>query len=249
MFDGNTSHLNFRLDLRVIVALLLIIIAGMLAIWRPWEGTREERTIEVTGQATIKAVPDEFVFYPTYQFKNASRSSALSELTQKSEEITSELKKLGVEEKSIKTNSSGYGEVMPPEDEKDTSTYVLQLAITVDDSNLAQKIQDYLLTTAPTGSVSPQAQFSDQKQAQIESEARDKATKEARKKADQSAQNLGFRIGAVKAVNDGTGFDGIIYPTLGRSQADQAESSDQKLTIQPGENELTYTVAVTYFIK
>jgi uncharacterized protein YggE len=97
--------------------------------------------------------------------------------------------------------------------------------------------------------VSPQANFSDAKRKDLERQARDAATKDARAKADQSAKNLGFKVGLVKTVTDGTGFGGIIYPLTASGVAKATDLSQPSLAIQPGENDLSYTVTVTYYLK
>lgn len=248
--SSSNRKLNLAVDLRLVIAALLVVIVAMLIIWKPWStsGTGG-RTVEVTGDATITAKPDEYVFYPSYQFKDADKAAALESLTKKSDEIVAKLKSLGVDDSKIKTDSSGYDMPMYYDTESKDATYTLQLTVTVKDLELAQKVQDYLVTTSPTGSVSPQANFSDAKRKSLESDARDKATKDARSKADQMAENLGFSLGKVKAIQDDTGF-GDVFP-LGRgSMAMSAEdTASSSLQVQPGENDLSYSVTVTYFIK
>lgn len=236
--------LTLKLNYKWIVIALLVVIAAMVAMWQPW--TRiSDRTIEVSGQSTVSAVPDEYAFSPYYEFKNSDKQAALSDLTKKSDEIVAKLKELGVANEKIKTNSNGYDYPIY-NNNTSTPTYNLSLTITVDNSDLAQKVQDYLVTTSPLGSVTPQATFSDNKRNELESKARDEATKDARAKAEQSAKNLGFSIGAVKVVNDGGGFGSIIYP-MG-SAAENLSADSAKLSLQPGENDLRYTVSVVYFI-
>ena len=186
----------------------------------------------------------------SYQFKNADKAAALAELTKKSDEIVKKLKDLGVPDSKIKTNSGGYDSPIYylEDDDKTTPTYTLSLTVTVTDKDVAQKVQDYLVTTSPLGAVSPQPNFSDAKRKELENKARDEATKEARQKADQSARNLGFAVGQVKQVTDGAGFGGIVYPTRGLA-ADAVGAEVQKLSIQPGENELSYTVTVVYYVR
>lgn len=238
-------HLSF--DLRWVVAALLVIIAVMIAMWRPWGTTASsDQTIQVTGETTLTATPDEFVFYPTYQFESNNKTAALDKLAKKSEEVTAKLKELGVPENKIKTNSSGYDTFMKA-DENEETTYTLQLTATVGNEELAQKVQDYLLTTEPTGSVSPQPTFSEEKQRQLEAEARDKATTDARAKAEQSAKNLGFKLGKVKSVNDGSGS--WIGTMEGARAADLPMLSSTSMGLYPGENELPYSVTVTYYIR
>lgn len=247
---------SLTFDYRFVIGVLLVVIVGMLAFWRPWEFRADvnARTVSVTGEAKVTAVPDEFVFSPSYTFKNADKDAALKELTAKSDEIVKKLKELGVADNKIKTNSDGYSmpeyyieDVARPT--REVPTYTLFMTITVSDKEKAQKVQDYLVTTAPTGAVSPQPTFSDAKRKELEGKARDEATKEARAKADQSAKNLGFKVGAVKSVSDGSGF-GDYYPLLesGMGAAKDIASSS-KLSLQPGENDLSYQVKVVYYIK
>lgn len=248
---SNKQKINIPLDLRVVVVVLLLTIIGMLALWKPWFAGENSasRTVEVAGEAKVKAAPDEFVFYPAYQFDNEDRTAALAELTKKSDSIVSGLKEIGVPEKQIKTNSNGYDTPGLPEKRVEAvATYSLQLTVTTQDKQLAQKIQEYLLTTAPSGGVSPQYTFSEKKRKALENQAREEATKDARRKAEQMAANLGFRIGGVKSVSDNKEYG--VFPMEGRAMAlDTGETAQPQLSLQPGENELNHSVTVTYFIR
>jgi uncharacterized protein len=251
---GNTSGqsknlVRITLDLRIVVVALLAVIGIMLALWQPWSNNSSDRTLEVTGESTIKAEPDEFVFYPTFSFKNSDPAAALAELSKKSDEIVSKLKGLGVTESNIKTNANHFenGTYFP---EQALETSSLQLTVTVTEKELAQKVQDYLVTTAPEGSATPQLNFSSAKKKQLETEGRDEATKSARTKADQSAKNLGFKIGKVKSVTDGAEFGA--YPLIDRitgAASDSGASTASSLTLQPGLNEITYRVTVVYYVR
>ena len=247
----NKTSLNLVLDYRLITVVLLAVIVAMLLVWKPWSGAAgTERTVKVTGQATITAEPDEYVFYPTYQFKNASKETALAELTKKSDELVSKLKALGVADNKLKTNASGQNGYDYIYNEDRSLTYTLQLTVTAGDKALAQKVQDYLMSTSPTGSVSPQPGFSNTMRKVLESKARDEATQDARAKADQSAKNLGFKVAKVKTVEDGSGF-GDIYPVSSMAQDSAGGSLEvqPKLAIQPGENDIVYSVSVIYFVR
>lgn len=244
----DASKRTMHLDLRIIIALLLAVIAAMLLLWRPWSQPNDDRTVQVSGEATIMAAPDEFVFYPAYDFKGSDREAALSQLTAKSDEVVKRLKDIGVQDSKIKTNSSGY-ESVARQPEGGTTTYRLQLTITVDDRALAQKVQDYLVTTSPVGSVSPHARFSDNKRKELESKGRDQATKDARSKAEQMAKSLGFRVGKVRSIDDGAGFGGGIEPFDARGMAAEDTPTTTQLQLQPGESELPYNVRVTYYIR
>lgn len=246
MAEEVKQRLSFSIDLRKVVWLLLAVIAGMLMMWRPWEGAgASDRTIDITGEARVTAVPDEFAFYPSYNFNNTDPQAALDAVTKKSEEVVAKLKELGVPESKIKVNSSGYdNKAYPERAEGEARIYNLSLTITVGDKALAQKVQDYLITTNPTGAITPQPSFSEAKRKELEDEARDAATQDARRKADQMAKNLGFRLGKVKAVSIQPDYR--ILP-LGVEASDAVAT--KSLQLLPGENDLTYTVTVTYYIR
>ncbi len=80
----------------------------------------------------------------------------------------------------------------------------------------------------------------------MSAQARDEATKDARTKAEQSAKNLGFKMGAVKSVEDGSGFGDIIPLERGIAM-DTANKNN--MPIQAGENELRYSVTVIYYVR
>jgi uncharacterized protein YggE len=250
-----TNKIALALDLRIVCLVLLVIVVTMLCIWKPWAGSAvSDRTVEVNGEATVTAKPDKFVFYPSYEFKNTDKAAALAQISQKSEELTTKLKGLGVKDSDIKTSSSGYDYPVYKEPGASEPTYNLQITVTTASLDMAQKVQDYLVTTSPLGSVSPQPSFSEQKRRQLESQARDLATRDARAKVDQMAKNVGFKVGAVKKISETQGFS--ILPmeardgaALMRADAPDSASSQPSLGVQPGENELPYSVSVTYYIR
>jgi len=237
---------------KVLCLALSIALVASIWLWKPWQANikASDRTISVTGQATIKSEPDEFIFNPSYDITNTDQQKASSELTAKNNDIIAKLKALGVPSDKIQSDASNYKDYYDPT----SSTYTFYLTITVDDKTLAQKVQDYLLTTSPSGDITPQYTFTDAKQKTLESQGRDQAEQDARAKADQSAKNLGFKVKAVKAVQDGS-FDngGGCGPQglcMGANNLNAAVSSQSpSLTLQPGENSLPYSVSVTYYIQ
>jgi uncharacterized protein YggE len=244
--------LSIKLDFRWIALFLMMVIIGMLVVWKPWESTNynESRVVSVTGEATISAEPDEYVFYPSYEFKNIDRQIAINESSAKSAEIVAKLKELGVADSKIKTSVSGYQNYYYSEADG-LYYYTLSITVNISDLTLAQSVQDYLITTGPQGNISPVADFSDDKQNTLETQARDEATKDARSKADQMAANLGFKLGKVKSVTDGSGFGGIepMYALDSVKSSTSGEDATTANTIQPGENELSYSVTVVYYLK
>lgn len=223
-----------KLDYKIVAIVVLVVILLLVVLWHPWirTYTANTRTVEVTGSATVKSTPDEFVFYPTYTSANSDKQAAVTELAKKSDDIVAKLKTLGVTDEMIKTNSSSSdGKYMltamypMPGDSSNT----LQITVTVNSRELAQKVQDYLGTTGPTAAVSPTPSFSAAKQKQLQSQARDQAAKDAKNQAEQMAKNLGFKLGPVKTVEDGAGGGfvgrgGIMPMTFNASAAGAPEA-------------------------
>ncbi len=250
--SSNTKAVTLRVNPWWLSAVLGVCLVVAIIMWKPWDSAPAagDRTVSVSGSVTLKAEPDEYVFYPSYEFKNPDKAAGLKDMTTKSDEVVAGLKKAGVADKDIKTNVSGYRDYYFYDEEERTHTYSLQITVTTQSREAAQKVQDYLLTTNPSGAVTPQATFSKAKQKELEAKGREQATKEARAKAEQQAQNLGFKIGKVKSVQDSD--SGYGYPMPISTMMDSAKaisSAEPSLAVQPGENELTYTVQVTYYIK
>lgn len=236
---------------RTAAVVLALVVLALLLIWQPWipRVAGSARTISVTGTATITATPDQYVFSPNYDFNEGDKTAALNALTTKSDQIVAKLKVLGVASKDIKANANGYtsyGYYLPPNAGNDT--YTLYLTVTVNDPKLAQKVQDYLVTTDPSGAVTPTVSFSTSMQHKLQSQARIKAEQDARSQADQSARNLGFSVGAVKTVTDNNG--GGIFPLVYGGTTSGADTSAPKsLILQSGQNDLSYSVTVVYYIQ
>jgi len=236
----------------ILVFLLVIAIGAIIIIWKPWQPNikASDRTISVTGDATITATPDQYTFSPSYSVTNGDKQAALNATAAKSTQIVTGLKGLGVANSDIKTDTSGYGSAnYLPVQTKNGFTYTLGLTVTINDAKLAQKVQDYLVSTGPTGDVSPEVDFSDAMQRSLQDKARTQAEKDARSKANQSAGNLGFKVDAVKSVADGNFDNGLRGPIFNGAISDSANgAAAPQLTVQPGQNQLDYSVTVIYYI-
>jgi uncharacterized protein YggE len=251
--------LGLSISPRWIILFLLVVIVAMLLVWKPWHHApgADARTVTFTGNATVKATPDEFTFYPSYEFTNADKQAGQSAVTAKSNEIVAKLKSLGVADSKIQTtidnsqNSSGRPNVYPQTLQSDGDyTFTLQINVVAPSRTIAQKVQDYLLTTSPTGTITPYSTFSETTRKKLEAQAAADAAKDARSKAEQSAKNIGYTLGAVKSVEEDNGFSGAIQPLKagGDSYGNDALPAPD-LSVQPGENSLDYSVTVVYYIK
>lgn len=247
------NKVTVALDLRVVCLVLIVALLACVALWRPWTAVSNanDRTIEVTGEATLEATPDEYVFSPNYQFNTDTKEAALSAVTQKSSEVIAGLKQLGLQDSMIKSDSSGYENQSFPQFGGSKVTYNLQLTINVDKQALVQAVQDYLITTVPTGSVTPNATFSESTRKELERKGRTAATADARKKADQSAEELDFKVQKIKSISDTNQNTPGFYPLSPKVGAEDSviAQSAPAIAVQPGQNELSYAVTVVYYIK
>lgn len=247
MFNSNMLTNIKKSWLLGLCGLLLVANLSTLLLWRPWSGPETLRKITVTGESTIKSQPDEYQFNPYYQ------RSSNDEIAKLSQSIVDSLKKLGVSDDNIKVTVSNYG-LSPASPEAnvipDKSQSTLSVNLTVNTKELAQKVQDYLITTNSNGLVTPNSTFSTTKQKQLQDKARSQAITDARKKADQSAADLGSRVDKVLEVTD-RDSGGYIVPLSGAASGVKTEdsSSSQSMPIQPGQNEINYSVQVTFSLR
>lgn len=248
-----------RLDLRIVILLLVIIIAGLLALWKPWESATTD-TITVNGEGTISAAPDQFVFYPTYQKKAASSKEAISQVSEVGNGVVTKLKGLGLADSDIKTSvqsgpgydpvpldSTSVSDSRPIPSSSNTATYSITAAAHT--KEVAQKVLDYLVTTPVTYGISPQSSFSPNTKHKLEAEARQKGLADAHEKAVQTATSLGARLGKLKSASDVTQKGGPIM--LEGKVAPAASSLDTATTpvLETGTEDLTFNVTVVYQIK
>lgn len=249
------NAVSLKIDFRVVSGLLLIVIVIMLGFWQPW-AKANERTITITGEATIKAEPDEFIFYPTYQKTAATSAEALSAVSAFGNSVVDKLKELGVQEKSIVVNSSAnekYDIMMsrpepaPTGDNGYTAYY--SLSVTVNDKALAQKILDYIVTTSPLNGVSPQSAFATETRKNLESQARTAALKDARTKAEQTASGLEAKVGSVVSVSEPQ-WGGPVPVTLeSRSSGVDASTTLTAPKLLTGQQDVTYAVQVVFRLR
>ena len=130
----------------------------------------------------------------------------------------------------------------------------MALTIAITDKDLAQKVQDYLVTTSPSGSITPQISFSVAKQKVIETQARDESLIDAKSKAESSAKQLKVRLGRVAKVGN-ISSDSITplawmsdSPIGATTNSTDSSNTSSSYTIQPGLNDYGFKVEVTYEI-
>ena len=223
--------------LSIILAALLI---GLTIYTKPWDTTSANpRTVTIKGEATIKRAPDSFVFSPAYE------ADTQEEITAKTNEVVTKVKELGLGDAGIQSSVSNYNKYNP-----DGSTgepvYSVYLTLSVEDKDLAQKVQDYLLTTSSTGQITPSSGFTKATQKALRDEATSIAVEDARKRADSTAANLDTKVVKVIKVTEPEQTDMGLYPAYASMDT---KSSGSSLPINAGESDFNYTVEVEFEIR
>lgn len=238
-------------DLLELINTVLLIAVLVFVVWmRPWSTSSSDltRTIKTSGQGTVEAVADEFTFRPSYEFKAATSDEVVTLGANKTTEVTNGLKDLGVEEKDIKIDASAYESwYREKENGEDVFRSYFTITVVTRDKDSAQKIQDYLLGTSATGSITPTPSFSTEKQKELADEARTKAIADARDAADKNASGLGVKIIGVVSVDETGGDDFVVYPMIG--VAESSASDTASLPVATGQQEYTVNVSVTFEVK
>lgn len=244
------SKITLSLDFRVLSVILFVLLVGLTVYTKPWTRVldAETRKITISGEATLKEEPDEYVFNPSWEKATQDEITALNDSAVKA------LKELGVEDGDIKNNASVYEDFKaypatePGQSDQDL-VRTLSITITVDNKELAQKVQDYLLTTDPQGTITPYAQFSTAKQKELEDKARTEAIADARKRAETTADGLEAKVGKVLEVSEGQGGGCAYGLCAGVAMMAEDTATRSSLSVQPGEDEFTYTVQVMFELK
>ena len=136
-----TLTLSWKL-LSIILALLLV---GLTIYTKPWDTPiSNARTITINGEVSIKRVPDSFIFNPSFE---ADSQQAIND---KTNEVVAKVKELGLGDAGIQTQISSY-ENYGMDGPDGTFNHTLYLTLSVEDKDLAQKIQDYLASADVVG--------------------------------------------------------------------------------------------------
>ncbi len=229
--------------------ILLLLIAGTLLFYKPWNNssTSDQRTVTVTGKATVEAAPSEFSFTPYFEQKGANESALRESLVGKANDLVATLKGAGVSEEDISIDANSYDRWYWEDDSQEEGVMTVRVNIKVDNKELAQTVQDHLLTLDVKGQLSPRASFSDSQKDSLESKALEEASKDARERAETQANLLGADIGKVVRINEQPYVD---YPAYyDAAITEEASPVSASLPVLPGQNEYSKTITVTYELK
>ena len=245
--------ISIRLDLRFVCLLLVLIIAGMLAVWQPWEERTGKKSLSVTGQAAVERMPDQYVFTPRFSSDAASPGDAVAEVSRKGTEVLAGLKQLGIAEDRVATRidsvnaiEEGVESQLYPARSSEPYIATYYIICKVKDRAMAQKVTDFLAVNGAVGGITPEAEFTQETRAGLDAEVRQKALQDARAKAETEARELGIKLGPVITVNEDPSLNSRGSE---RSRASAGMAGSGTAPVLSGLQPVSLVLSVTYAIK
>ncbi|MFH1863657.1 MAG: SIMPL domain-containing protein [bacterium] len=221
--------------------------------------TQEKGTpMVVSGTGKVTAIPDIATVSLGIEESGYSLKEAQTQVNTKSKSLTSTLKKMGIDEKDIKTTSYN---VYPEYDFSEALSFAYE--------STPQKIKGYRVSTDYTVKVRDFDKINDvlvkatevgvnsigginfevneeTKKEKLQ-EAREEAVKEVKEKAQGLAKAAGISLGKVINVSESQGYSP--QPLYAMERIDAAPGVATKPDIQPGETEISVTVSLSYEIR
>lgn len=208
--------------------------------------TNKTDLFQVSGSGEATAPPDTAKISVGVTESASSVLDAQTKVNSKAKKIIDSIKKLGVNEKDIKTtNYSVNPDYSFDRTQKVTGYTVSQsLEVKTDIDKINQVIDS---STSNGANVAGGIEFvlNDEKQLQLENSARKEAVEKAKKKAKGLAEATGIKLGRIIDVSQSSGQ--TPRPVFLESKTDQAEPA-QPTNITPGESKIEVTITLTYQI-
>lgn len=210
------------------------------------------RVITVNGEGELSMKPDMAIV----NLSVVERAPTVEEVTQAGNEkmgsVVSFLKGLGIVEDDIKTTNYWLNpEYRYPEEggEPQIIGYSLNQNVRVEVKDLS-KVEDVIDGAVGAGvNQTGQLSFEIDDDSEARATAREEAFKDAREKAEAMAKAAGVRLGRVVTFNESGGFYEP-QPYYARGMAmDSAVAESAAPAIEPGSQDVTVNVSVTYEIE
>jgi uncharacterized protein len=237
-----------------LIALLIMVVGAVITVALVTaKDSKEQDRFSVSGSGTVYAKADIAninVGVKTGPKKTAAE--ATQESTNKMNSIISELKKLGIDEKDIKTSDYNLSPVYNWTEVRGQELIGYEISQTlvlkIRDLN---KIGDVIAKTTEQGANQiGDISFTIDDEFALKNQAREMAIQKAKEKAALIAAQSGMKLGSIKNVSEGS--DAVPYPTYSNAKLDAAAGGKETLTapaIQTGQNEIKIEVTLTYDVK
>lgn len=227
-----------------IAALLVFGAAALAGVGRPESagGASDEPKdgITVTGTGHVSAVPDEAEFSLGVTTKGQTAGEALAANSVGMRELIEALEAAGVAERDMKTQDVWVGASYETDGKEGGYSARNSLSVRITDLDRAGAILDAASRAGANEVYGPGLSRSDREG--LEARALKDAVANARKRAETLADAAGVSVGDVTAISEQSQPDGPVWAMAERAAA------DSKVPIEPGREEITASVTVTFAI-
>lgn len=204
--------------------------------------------LTVSGEGEATAVPDTAQFSIGITKTASTVQKAQEDANEVINQITKDLKNLGVDEKNIKTTNYSVNPnyEYSPIGKNTTNGYTVNADLTVKIKPIEIANQAIDVSTKNGANLVGSLTFTleDEKREELEEQARKEAIEKARKKAKSITSAAGVKLGKVVNVQENSDRP---FPYLETRAMGNAEKVDTAQTdIQPGENTVRVTVTLSY---
>lgn len=230
--------------------LVVLVVLGWWVLPRVrWGGLemRPSETVMVTGESRTQVKNQVASFSAGVEVINDKKDEASKEIKQKMEAMVAAVKKFGISEGDIKTQSLNYyqqEETYYDNGVQKTRKGQWRISSTVDitlrDVGKADGLADLLASSGANNVWGPN--FSIDDTSAVETELFEKAMKNAGEKAAAAAKAAGRSLGKVISVSEGSGSG--LYPMFRG-----AEGGGGAPALEPGTGTVSKTVTVSYELK
>lgn len=214
--------------------------------------TQKQDFLTVSGEGKVTTVPDTAIVDLGVNLNKPTVKAAQTDANTIIKNITDEVKKLGVEDKDIKT--SNYS-VFPQYDYSTGATgritgyqVNVNLTLTIRDIEKVNNVIEMATSKGANNVSGIQLTVNETKQKELRQQARDMAVKEAKTKAESLASAAGISLG--KIVNIQEADQNNIVPMFARSAMNEkiaagGDASNQA-QIEPGSADISSSVTLYY---
>jgi uncharacterized protein len=227
-----------------IAALLVFGVAALAGIGRPEPagGASDEPKdgITVTATGHVRAVPDEAEFSLGITTKGQTAREALAANSARMRELIEALKGVGVADRDMQTQDVSVGANYEADGKEGGYSARNSLSVRITELDRAGAILDVASRAGANEVYGPSLTRSDREG--LETRALKDAVANARKRAEALAEATGVSLGDVTAISEQSQPDGPVWAMAERAAA------DSKVPIEPGREEITASVTVTFAI-
>ena len=205
-------------------------------------GQNPNRTFDVTGTGKATVVPNSFTTTFTVNESGTTQKDAQDKGNIKQNKALEVLSILGFDKKDIQTANYSINPTYDYNNGQNKATgYSIDISTTVKSKDKT-KIEKAIDQIASLGVNVQGVNLDTADDSGAKDEARTKAVGDAKAKAESLAKAAGFRLGKIVSIREGDAVPGPIR------MLNAAGSVSSKTTIEPGSNEVSATVVVTYYI-